>query len=431
MKLKVSFSTISQYMACFALILECSSIYINQAQVAFPSGNEILVVGFIPLLVQALVAFITRPSFGKQALAQILLFYVYCTGYALTLGRQELVNFSMKFLVIFPIIYLCVIYLFLSVRIIPFLNRFIRTVTVVAVVSLVVWIAGPVSGFIQPTGSLTFLWGDLVQTTPSYFFIQFAPQVEQTFIGLTRNTSFFTEAPKYCLILVIALCFDWTFFRNRSREILLFGTILTTFSFTGIVAFLILIFVEYSVRVLRELSSGKATGRVLILLTIVTVGLSVTSFLLQAKLSTSSGVGRVGDFQVSYFVGRQHPVFGFGFLNNDYLNRVLHAVRLASGVGNTMGLSNSFSQVFIDGGIYLLFIYIFALASVLVTGLRRGSGSVTALGCVFLFLFFTTYFSYSGVMFFLLSIGLCIFHTRAESLLRHGKPLSGAELYNQ
>lgn len=101
-------------------------------------------------------------------------------------------------------------------------------------------------------------------------------------------------------------------------------------------------------------------------------------------------------------------------MDNEYLNTVLHTSRLASGVGNTMGLSNSICQIFVDGGLYMLLFYLFPLMALILFG-KKHNKKVLSVGLVLLYFFVTTYFAYTGIMFFVLSLGyvfLCIENQR-------------------
>ena len=216
-----------------------------------------------------------------------------------------------------------------------------------------------------------FTWGNMEKRASSYFNIQFETQIEQTVFGLCRNTAFFTEAPKYGLILSIAYIFNYMFEGDKRIAMLLFATIVSTFSFTAIIAIILLHFIEYSMNVGKDVLSQKARFRTIIWPIVIGIVLIIAFFLMSNKLDTSSGAGRVGDFVVCFSVGLKHPLFGWGFMDNEYLNTVLHTSRLASGVGNTMGLSNSICQIFVDGGLYMLLFYLFQLMALILFGKKH------------------------------------------------------------
>lgn len=393
-----------EYLAIISMILECSSIYFNTIQGTIISSNIVLIIGFLPLTIVGLFYLIShrasRIKLFKAVVGYLLFFIIYC----LTLGKAELVNFLMKFGAIFPCIGIYILYLIESVGLRRFAIRYVRIVSIIAGLSLILWLLGPICGILKPTGTIAYSWGNMANNASSYFNFQFETQLEQTVFGVWRNTAFFTEAPKYGLILSIAYIFNYLFLKDKKIMILLLTAIVSTFSFTAIIAIVLIHFIEYSMNVGRDVLSRKAKVRTIIWPIMITIVLILIYFLMGNKLDTSSGVGRIGDFVVCFMVGMHHPIFGWGFLDNEYLNNVLHSSRLANGVGNTMGLTNSISQIFIDGGIYLLLFYLIPLISIILWG-KINNVKIFSIGIVFLYFIITTYFAYSGVMFFILSFG--------------------------
>ena len=394
-----------EYIAIGALILECSSIYFYQTQGFLISSNYILIIGFLPLTLQGILYLIQKEKSRRLLLRAIVYYLFFVLLYAVTLGKAELINFMMKFGVIFPCIGVYSLYLVDSSGFYRFTKRFVRIVFAIAIISLIIWILGPICGVLKPTGTVMYTWGNMTKRANSYFNIQFATQMEQTVFGVWRNTAFFTEAPKYGLILSTAYIFNYIFDNdNKKIAICLLLTIITTFSFTAIIAVILVHFIEYSMNVGRDILSGKTKIRTIIWPITISIVLVLFNFLIGNKLDTSSGVGRVGDFVVCFSVGMHHPVFGWGFLDNEYLNTVLHTSRLASGVGNTMGLSNSICQIFVDGGLYLVGFYLMALIGIVCWG-KKYNLKLFSSGIVFLYFIITTYFAYTGIMFSLISFG--------------------------
>lgn len=394
-----------------AMILECSSVYFNQVN-GFPiSANYTLLIGFLPLTLCGLMNLIRNKESQRYLFGFLTGYLLFSILYAATLGKAELLNFLMKFGVLFPCIGIYVLYLIDSHGFRRFANRFVKIVTLIAIVSLIIWFFGSICGIIKPTGNVVYTWGNITRRASSYFNIQFETQIEQTVFGMCRNTAFFTEAPKYGLILSMAYIFNYMFEGNKRTAMLLFVTIVSTFSFTAIIAVILLHFIEYSMNVGKDVLSKKARLRTVIWPIVIGIVLIIAFFLMSNKLDTSSGVGRVGDFIVCFSVGLKHPIFGWGFLDNEYLNTVLHTSRLASGVGNTMGLSNSICQIFVDGGLCMLLFYLFPLIALILFGKKQNKKILSA-GVVLLYFFVTTYFAYTGVMFFVLSLGYAFFMYR-------------------
>ena len=392
-----------EYIAIIALIVECSSIYFNQQQWTLISSNYALIVGFLPLTITAVLYLLSNKHAQMRLSKAVFCYLGFIVIYLITLGKVEMLNFLMKFGVIFPCIGLYVLYLFDTKGIVRFANRYVKIVVIIASLSLVIWLMGSVAGIIHPTGNLTYTWGSMTKTANSYFNIQFETQLEQTVFGIWRNTAFFTEAPKYGLVLSVAYIFNYLFENNKKVSVLLLITIISTFSFTAMLAVILIHFIKYSLNVGRDVLIRRAKARTIIWPIMIGIVLLVIYFLMRHKLDTSSGVGRVGDYIVCFGVGMRHPIFGWGFMDNEYLNTILHSSRLASGVGNTMGLSNSICQIFVDGGIYLLAFYLIPIITIILLGKKYNDKNLSV-GIVFLYFVITTYFAYAGIMFFLISL---------------------------
>ena len=399
------FIQIWESISIISIILECSSIYFFMDGGLQISSNMVLVIGFLPLAAYSLLISIASARKRKILCVEIILYLLFVAVYASTLGSYELINFAMKFLMIFPCILLYSFYLVISGRLAIYIKRFITIMVAISIISLIIWIIGPLMGMIQPTSRVSFIWGSMTRSADSYFGILFTPQKEATFINIWRNTAFFTEAPKYCLLLTIAFLFELYYFKRKHVLVILGCTIISTFAYTGMIAIIIYFFTKYTLSVIADIKKRKVKVRTITWPVLMAIGIVASYFLLFTKLDTSSGIGRLGDYIVCFTVGMKHPIFGYGFLDNEYLNTVLHASRLASGVGNTMGLSNSLSQVFIDGGIYLVLFYFVSIFGIVKVGRYLENKELFSIGVVLIYSFITTYFAYSGLMFFLLSCG--------------------------
>lgn len=405
-KVLFSIKNLWEYCSIIALLLECSSIYVNQNKWNIISSNSILLIGFLPLTIKGLLYILGNKEkqqiFGRAILGYIFFMLVYL----ITLGRAEAINFLMKFGILYLSIYIYILYLVLSSGFSRYAKRYVSVISVIAVISFVFWIFGSILGVLRPNGVLPYTWGSMQRSANSYFDIYFETQIEQTLFKVWRNTAFFTEAPKYGLTLTIGFLLNHILVKNKKIAVILFATIVSTFSFTAVIAVVMLYSVEYSLGVFRDVLSKRAKVRTIIWPILAIIVIIAVSFFMGEKIDSSSGVGRIGDFVICFGVGMMHPIFGWGFLDNEYLNVVLHSARLASGVGNTMGLSNSISQIFVDGGLFFILFYIRPIISLINWG-KKYNPRLFSAGIVLLYLIITTYFAYAGIMFFVLSLGYC------------------------
>lgn len=415
MKVRVSIKGILEYVSIFTLLLECSSIYFNMVGGMPITSNWLLIIGFFPLTISVILK--RLKSKKTRVISTLLLYFLYTAVYAITLGKQEIINFAMKFWMIFPCILIYIVSISEDGTIIRYLNKYINVVCIIASSSLLFWLFGSLLKIIPATGTVQYVWGSMNQTARSYFNIHFETQIEKTFIGITRNTAFFTEAPKFSLILLFAYLFNELFRHSKRIRILLGITIVSTLAYSGVIGILLIHFCRYTINVIRDIASRKSKVRTIVWPILMLSGVIIFWYLMDTKLSTSSGVGRLGDFIVCISTGLQHPFFGFGFMDNEYLNTVLHAYRLSTGVGNTMGLSNSICQIFIDGGLYLLILYIVPACNVLMKGIKSRKYILVIFSIFYMYMFTTTYFAYTGMIFFLISIFIGITSTKKWNIV--------------
>ena len=166
------------------------------------TSNWLLIIGFFPLTISAILKHVKSKK--TRVISIVLLYFLYTAVYAVTLGKQETINYAMKFWMIFPCILIYIVSISEDGTIIRYLNKYINVVCIIASSSLLFCIFGSLLKIIPATGTVQYVWGSMSQTARSYFNIHFETQIEKTFIGITRNTAFFTEAPKFSLILLFA-----------------------------------------------------------------------------------------------------------------------------------------------------------------------------------------------------------------------------------
>ena len=100
--LVISTKYLWEYLAIIAIILECSSVYFNQVN-GFPiSANYTLLIGFLPLALWGVMNMIPKKESHGYLFGFVTVYLLFASIYAVTLGKAELMNFLMKFGVIFP-----------------------------------------------------------------------------------------------------------------------------------------------------------------------------------------------------------------------------------------------------------------------------------------------------------------------------------------
>ena len=127
------------------------------------------------------------------------------------------------------------------------LRKISNIVVIIAAISLIIFVSSSVIKIVTPNVSIVVERNGLQQIIKGYFNFYYESQKEVAFgIDMYRNTSIFYEAPKYSLILCIALFYEMFFRENckKNNIIILIMTILTTFSMNGIILMTILVVIK-------------------------------------------------------------------------------------------------------------------------------------------------------------------------------------------
>lgn len=241
--------------------------------------------------------------------------------------------------------------LMLNGRISQFFRAYVNVVTVVASISLVIWLLGPVVGVLHTNCSIENSWtgNDFTVSSSGYFGLEYLTQRVNLGNGLLvwRNTSFFTEAPMYSLVLSVAVIFE-IFFSKKPRVpvlALLSAAILTTMSTAGIVATLF----AWLYWVLNNASNRSKEFRTIVSLAFVLLVLAVaivTQQLIDAKFNTSSGSIRLDDLQAGFKAWSRNFIVGNGFSATDIVQSYMSGFR-----SYNIGFSNTLFDILAKGGI--------------------------------------------------------------------------------
>lgn len=232
--------------------------------------------------------------------------------------------------------------------------RIETVVLVLAALSLVLWLLGPMLNVISPNCGIAINWGR-ERVVDGYFGLQFITQKDDTFsFGIIRNTGIFCEAPMFNLWLSISLATEMFLKSSISKKkvLLLCVTILTTTSTTGIL-FIVICFVLYAY---LQTKSSKAKTRLAILavcLCIFPIGISVIQSVLSLKSETSSYSIRMQDYIAGVTVWLENPIFGTGY--GDISSLFLFKT------GTSKGFSNSITAILATGGLYHFVIYLLGI----------------------------------------------------------------------
>jgi hypothetical protein len=226
-------------------------------------------------------------------------------------------------------------------------KAFVNVAVFFAVTSLILWLIGPICGFLQPNCSISNSWTGtlgLTVSSPGYFYLLYDVQ-SAPFLGvrIVRNTSIFAEAPMFSLVLCVALLFE-VFGERKPRlghVVTLSLAIISSVSTTGIVVLLL-------VALIAAYRTARRAGRTRVLLymllgLLVAFGVVAMVWLLNEKSGTASGMTRVDDFVAGYKAWRDHVWVGTGISSSDFAAASMSAFR-SDNVGFSNGLMSSLAR---------------------------------------------------------------------------------------
>lgn len=225
-----------------------------------------------------------------------------------------------------------------------------------ALLSLVLWLLGPVAGLISPNCSIVSTWNaqGIQLHTPGYFGLLYQTQTVDIFgFHFIRNTGVFPEAPMYSYALCIALLFSYLGNLGTSFKNAIVGTtVLTTVSTTGI----IVLFALITFVLIKRAYQTAGGWRMLLLILIGFLSFLIVLLILSlfnAKLDSSSGSIRLDDYRAGFLAWQNNPIFGNGLGNSEIVKKYMSGFR-----SYNLGFSNSPMDILSRGGILFLLVFL-------------------------------------------------------------------------
>lgn len=284
-------------------------------------------------------------------------------------------------------------------------------ISIVAVVSLFFWLFGSTLGIIHPTNVVHSKWGfeDSLDfnPVPSYYGIYFETQTLWSAFGLfgdvIRNSAIFTEAPmcnfNFCMALIIEM-----FYNSKPSKIkcgILITAIVTTLSTTGYCMLAIALMLRYLVSSKRKPGLMKLI-RIFSLPALAIVVALALQFLVENKMSTSSGTARLMDFMIGFEAWSHEPFFGYGYNKPTYY------------MGFHYGFSNSMIPILGHGGLFLAVPYLYCIYQWCRTCIKEKDVQKFMLFANFILLFTITIMSYKFISLYVL-FAYCIKRNLVET----------------
>lgn len=259
------------------------------------------------------------------------------------------------------------------------LKSFVIIGSLIALISLLFWVFGSLLHVINPTNLYTLRWGRIRQIH-SYYNLYFEAQYSNSsFIPLpisVRNCNIFPEASAaaYYYSIILLLNVFWVKYKPKVINSILVATIFSTMSTIGWIV-IVAVFECIIISIKPRRFINKALKWILVAVTFV-FGLFLLYLLITAKLTTISGISRSQKFTDEFALIKRNIFFGKGFGQT------------------TIGSSNSFTSIWSDGGIVLLFPFYYPVLRFIVKSCKAKS-VLSLFGFMYLFLEIFTVYQYA------------------------------------
>lgn len=330
----------------------------------------------------------------KSIITGLLLSYIFSTVYFLFSGAiYHLFSYGIRYFLFIP---LMIVLLDSIDTKRPFLFFLILSdiIYCIALISLFFWIFATVLHIIPNSGNVATDWGEIMlnPTTKGatnfgylYYEIQKAPSSLAHLISF-RNCGIFCEGPAYAFILSLALVTEHFIRRPKSliKIAVLWITMLTTLTTSS---FLYIAFFAAVTWYISHKESRKLKTIFIPILLFLFIGLTVV--LIRYKSNQSSVSIRLNDYLNAFSAFANKPIFGYGYKFDTVT--VFNA-----------GITNSFSDTLIRGGIILTSYYLIPLLCypfrTFTKMIKKGNHISHSSDCNFVLLIWTVYVYLTNIL---------------------------------
>lgn len=273
------------------------------------------------------------------------------------------------------------------------LQAFSNIVFILAGISLVLYVFGPLLGIISPTGRYAFHWA-YNRSCNTYFNLLYESQ-NYGYSIFTRNCGIFAEAPMYNMVLCISLAYELFLSKKTSllKQVVLSVAVISTLTTTGLICILLIGLLKYMLLLSgkRGFTIGKVVLPVVVVLVII-VALNLLEMKAGSTIGLNSTSTRSDHLSACLKAFFSHPFLGVGFNNED-------AVLALSQY--KVGISVGLAYLLATGGIFLILPYIVISVNIVKATLARKDYGYLAFFITYLILFFLTAITYRPLMIFL------------------------------
>lgn len=395
-----------EYLLVTLLILEANSIYSQIYGVHLIIRTLIIILSTI---ITGCFIFNKKTELHKEVIKFIIYVFI-CSGFMFfnTSGLNGKVISLLLFAIYLP---LNLIYLSNLSRenLKKLLKKFINVVIILCLVSLFFWILSAILNILKPTATIKAVWGKPYSTFETFFYLHFNTQDVWWITGspLIRNTGIFTEGPMYAFVLITALifnnllCFENTK-TNFIKTVILFVTMISTISVTGIICAVLIIGSNLNIYLSKKINSKMFFICASIILIICIIVAPFGFDMLNKKLQTGSATHRQLDIENGIKAFRESPIIGKG---------ILHERPTEDDYKNGYGYSNTIIPVLSDGGTMLGVIYLLPIILLVCKCFKEDKENTKkyiVLGLIYMIILFTTLVQYRLMLIFLINIIYCL-----------------------
>ena len=401
--IKINIRKILEYLLCILIIINCRTVFVHIPETKITDIINVLIVVVIILLT----CFSIFKKKSKKTILAMYIYMLYIGLYFIINVNVSKISFIIKFLIIIPLIY----YYFVSMdkeerkRL---LKKYFKIVYLIAIMSLIFYTIGSLMNIISVNTKILMEWGS-IQEIEGYFGLHFNTQKTHIFDNyVLRNTSIFTEGPTFALQLIIA--YTIILFEERKvinkKSVILFITIVTTLSLTGIFIFGILSLLK-KMETINQIKNFKYNIYLKIfMIPVIVITLIMGIFLFNDKKETRSYQIKNDDNRVAMISFKEKPIFGEGYLKQDIALSNMSDFRKYN-----MGISSNFLIIIIQGGIYLTLLYIGPMIFGMIKSYRKKDMMEFGLFLTELLLYFTVPYQYTILMMFLIAYNMAYITT--------------------
>lgn len=376
-----------EYALVVITILECNSIYTRTVNYNF----HISLINNLVIILFSLFVILTFKKNNKYNFNVNFIFLIlYVLIYFITDVRDSYARYIFNFMILLPVMYLYFKENNLNIKSIA--TKCSKVVCFLAVLSLFFYFFGTLLSII-PYKSILVNWGG-IRVRSSYFFLHFSTQTINLFGNIIyRNTGVFTEAPMYAYILNLGLISEIVFPTDKSllKKIIIFITILTTISTTGIIISIFILLFDYVFN--KGHKSLKKIAKIFFLPIICIMSINVFSYLINEKSDTKSYSIRMDDFSSSISAWKENVFFGNGYSNSSVTESYM-SDEFRDGL---TGQSSAYGRIVSEGGLYLLYIYLFPLIKLTYNGFKSKNKICGIIGISFIFILLNTNIPYQSI----------------------------------